>query len=1115
MAEIVDYGLLEDTSEEVGEEIEYIDGVLGNVPPNQSSYAVAETTSVHVAAFFCGIYEIEIGPPLYRSPATLIVNATNHSQIDNGQHLKVVIKFMKNEAAYIREQAVRSSGGNLEGSSCPLDPQYVVELLESPDSKLMWRDMQTRVHPFTGEQLANYPFVLVLAAGDRSLESAFRFESLCTIGADLRDEIAIIMKDVCECLFYLHSLNVIHGGMSMSNIVRMQGSYKLIDMKASCSMSEGQNVGIHDGGYATSIMPPEFFYELKGEKDTLAYEGYWHLYARAASRQYIVREIPADPLEAEEQARLANIWDCRLAPRAAKNNALNGHPRLIVGKFFMSHDENVWQTALPYNRALLRASNAVDMWSLGALLFKCHSGSPLFATHIATTDLKHASDASILYDWSQDCCSGDREIRIRVSEEISDPVAADLVLMLLRCDPSDRPNCITEVLSHPYFHRVLDQLGQLDAVSLAQAQGLDVKNHVSAKTAQARFFAQKEKEMLERIRKDDEKRATLEATAAAMGHKAVLLSDASLNVACKFYKLQKMLFKNHQISSSSGRMHMQGVLESMPSCFVVLNQKLELGDDLISTARDEEPLLMGDERMQERAMHAENMINYLFDVSFVLREALTSDAPRELPLRIPDPDCIFSAYPTQPMANGYQPHVLYLYLVDEHTLKPHVLSPNDEGFADCPYPIVIHDPLKFFQQFISLVLINLKAIHTAHGAIGLARAIGYPFSQLPAGLTSLIEHAMGDTSYAKIDNELKLLREVFPHKLIPGWKLQIMEGSGSLFYFNILTGEMQSDMPLAPSHARCDSEPFLLSGWHIDVNEDGRTIFVNSSTGATTSKIPYNWKRGALRLDVLEDYAELLRQHDSAFNCCGLKRCIAVDGSYIWASEKSIALIQEQSSLLAAAESDSNKMAELEIMLHEKLQEVASLTQAMEEQEQAANRNLAEFAASHDAHTEKLLIHIQELNKYHEAVLEEMKEMHAEELAKAVYDATNIKHDKPVHEVTYLQSIVSKTISTEAGQRVSVSYPPGAPVIRTVVQTENARRMSSSPYDRLQNKRNSIAMTQPPSQPHSQPTDGGVRTSMNAGAALKLFHQIQSSEPAPQMPQKPIPPQRHGRPRAV
>lgn len=183
--------------------------------------------------YFYKRYEFREGPAEHKS-ATCIVKLAK-DQWDNGK--LVALKFMINRDQFLRELSMRVKNH--------FDPDFIITTIRSHNGD---EDM-----PFKTEALKKgyYAYCVVMPAAERNLAAVIAHEHIA--GRDW-DNIRLITKQLAEALEHMHSKGTIHGDIKPLNIMRMDNHYKLIDLDASVSVTEGEFVG---GKYSSGFIPPE------------------------------------------------------------------------------------------------------------------------------------------------------------------------------------------------------------------------------------------------------------------------------------------------------------------------------------------------------------------------------------------------------------------------------------------------------------------------------------------------------------------------------------------------------------------------------------------------------------------------------------------------------------------------------------------------------------------------------------------------------------------------------------------------------------------------------------------------------------------------------------------
>lgn len=146
----------------------------------------------------------------------------------------VALKFMANESQYIMEKSFRNKGN--------FDSQYVVGIMHCHDEP-EFRE--------TAKKHGLYPFCVVMEAADRTLKEVIDHERIAGLEWDA---IRHLTSQLASALLHIHSKGFIHGDIKPLNIMRSNGSLKLIDFDASANINEQELAGIK---YSSAYVPPE------------------------------------------------------------------------------------------------------------------------------------------------------------------------------------------------------------------------------------------------------------------------------------------------------------------------------------------------------------------------------------------------------------------------------------------------------------------------------------------------------------------------------------------------------------------------------------------------------------------------------------------------------------------------------------------------------------------------------------------------------------------------------------------------------------------------------------------------------------------------------------------
>ena len=1023
---------------------------------------------------------------------------------------KIVMKFFNDEHSYQAELAWRSE--NETGQASLDNPQFVVEILPSPDADQLDKDVAVTVHTYSGITLADYPLPIFLVSGERDLGQIFRAEGLSKCAEQDRSAVATIMRDLCLCLDYVHEQGVVHLGLSMDNVVHVSGdrSFRLIDLKTCCAV--GKNIGCVDEGFSDpSLLPPEFFFELRSDREVQKHREYW-------------------------SGCSPETWEI-VKPRELRDRVHKGRKPLFVCKAYLSSKGEADNLKLPYVSDFVSAAPRVDVWSFGLLLFHILSGEPL---------LSGQRDLACLCRWAQEPYVGDCRISDRIDDSIKDARAADLLRLVLRCDQHLRPSSMAEVLAHPYFDDALaatvDRRVQARAHGKAwqhfcRQQNISDESEAAVIKGLELYSVAQHREMNARIQKHAQQRETATRQMESVQRKTRHLQSASTQTLGSLHKSQQLLLKGLLEASTV-------TSELVPTCFVLTNQLLEPerpaggeeGRDQFENVHENDPSWYS-----ARAENANRMLFYLLSVS----EALAHNEQermqgRPAPLCPPMCDVVFppySSYSSSREGDGDESgDVLYLYLIDEFSMSPVVPAKDEVGAV---YPIKVHKPADFLQRFLPLLRLNLKALRAMHGTGGVARALGHPgFARLQPDQMNLVQDAVGVVDHASRVRELDALLGAYYPKLQPGWRAEA--DNGAVVYIKDQSGESQSEVPLAASEAHAQ-DPRLLPGWSVRVDNVGHTFFAHLDTGETTRALPFDFSESKRKPKglLLDELCAFLAAHDQLGSFSGLQRCIAPDGSCVWTSHSTAETMEREAKFFdeEAERDDGTTTFELENKALYFEREVLYLKAVIEEAKKREEQVVAEYEDRENelaAHVNKinddLLAHIRDLTlerdtmkerlgAEHEAQVEALKQAHGEYLSalkrehasqlariqqerdediqRAVQEAVNVRLQKP-GDASYLQEMLAQGQHGHQSAARPSTYAFVQPSTRPSFSAAAARGSiaGSSPYDRISTRR---SVQVPPALPpaYAEPS---------AYAEMPVYAEPSSPPAFLQMPVPPTPP---------
>ena len=346
---------------------------------------------MHSYIFFCGMYELQQGPPVHRSATAVVLAATNNGQPGKP---RVAIKFMRSEEQCRRERSVRANS-SLSGS-------YVVGLLEGP-SEAVFAEEVKGLSMHDGRSLAEYRHGLVMPFADRSLDEIVKKERPDML------YIKVMMHEVAEALQHCHERGVTHGDLKMLNGVRVGAAIKLIDLDAAAVISQDPACA----KFSSGVLPPEMFYELQGAEEERLFAAYFADFASEGGEE----------------------WD-KIRPSEG----------IVVRTFLPSLPPEAHAT-LPY--ALVPASATMDVWAYGAMLYHMSTGEPLLPVN-RDDDLIDGAGRRQAMSWTDAQLRRKVGNAPIPGDALLARLVKDLLKLVLRPDPAQRVS-LQSVLAHPFF----------------------------------------------------------------------------------------------------------------------------------------------------------------------------------------------------------------------------------------------------------------------------------------------------------------------------------------------------------------------------------------------------------------------------------------------------------------------------------------------------------------------------------------------------------------------------------------------------------------------------------------------------------------------------------------
>ena len=302
-----------------------------------------------------------------------------------------------------------------------LDPKYVVPALSNMPSedaiaeavRVGGGGLDIIKEKFLG---GNQPgkHAIVLVAANRNLQQIFYQEQ------PEIDDVRVMLKQVFEAVKHLHDRKLMHGDLKMANIVRfsIDNQLRLIDFDASARIN-GEEESFAGAKFSSAILPPEMIERIETEEQLGRFNKYW---------------------ETGKQEDLY-LYE-KVKPKLYKKQGITKANYVV--KSFRTEGGRPVSEGLPYD--LVHASESIDAWALGVLVFTLLTGETLVPS---TRDDDCASGMAmhILYLWGTQ-----PDVFSEIFKKIDDDAARDLVQQLLQKEPEKRPTVASLLATHPFFH---------------------------------------------------------------------------------------------------------------------------------------------------------------------------------------------------------------------------------------------------------------------------------------------------------------------------------------------------------------------------------------------------------------------------------------------------------------------------------------------------------------------------------------------------------------------------------------------------------------------------------------------------------------------------------------
>lgn len=337
----------------------------------------------------------------------------------------VLVKFTKDPDEFQDEVSCRLALGENE-ALLPLLSSYSADAPNTKNNRTYRTDINdvrfNRLDLGHGNIacLEKFPYSLVYA------ESSPLVDFYRQRGFDSDRERKEVCTDIAKALEQLHTRDIVHGGLSLSKIVRCnvgqsRERWVLSDCVGSTVLNGNAYTGVgrvsRKGNLLTNPVsaPPELM-EKASPAQLRHYRKYWSAVKKAWGIE-IGKEIVepyADPTTGETFFFRYYF------------GAPEGDTTILPG--------------LPYS--ILPTTTATDMWAFGLLVFELYAGRPLIPYDERSGAIL---DCSVLAKWDN------VKATTLIYNCVKNPLAQDLLLMLLGTEEVRLSLCMTDILNHPLF----------------------------------------------------------------------------------------------------------------------------------------------------------------------------------------------------------------------------------------------------------------------------------------------------------------------------------------------------------------------------------------------------------------------------------------------------------------------------------------------------------------------------------------------------------------------------------------------------------------------------------------------------------------------------------------
>lgn len=232
--------------------LEGIDGATNNSGATYRNILLGSKSEAHrqlAETWNCelGVYDVENGEPVHLS-ATAVARYAR----DVLRKRRVCLKYMKNLQQFEAEVNRRF---DKHGKRLPAEAVIEILAWHMPAGESLVDADGVAQQPECTVTGAEYPYVLVLERGERSLHEACARERIAGYAAE---QIVFIFRSLLQCVHTLHLAGIVHGDIKQRNVLRLNSRTEATQRWIMCDMDASAFVGDQIGRKTSSAYaPPE------------------------------------------------------------------------------------------------------------------------------------------------------------------------------------------------------------------------------------------------------------------------------------------------------------------------------------------------------------------------------------------------------------------------------------------------------------------------------------------------------------------------------------------------------------------------------------------------------------------------------------------------------------------------------------------------------------------------------------------------------------------------------------------------------------------------------------------------------------------------------------------